>query len=225
MQSAVIWTSLDIRHVTESSHDATVTRHPARLKTSTMIVVSISSDPFAIGTSAVFGFGVVVVVVGSDDDDIIIIIVFVRAHRFPDDDFDDEKTPLPTRTTKRFPPPPLPPPRNRIEDDDDVNDDHDDNIFTTTAHDQTTTQESLDSLLRVSKFVQKVKRFGSLVLSMSLDLRLGEFCLGYQKREKINPKQGRGFSFLLLFKSVFSLALGCINPTRSYPTLLYARTQ
>mgnify|MGYP001295466054 CR=1 FL=1 len=202
MQSAVIWTSLDIRHVNSSSHDATVTRHPARLKTSTMIVVSISSDPFAIGTSAVFGFGVVVVVVGSDDDDIIIIIVFVRAHRFPDDDFDDEKTPLPTRTTKRFPPPPLPPPRNRIEDDDDVNDDHDDNIFTTTAHDQTTTQESLDSLLRVSKFVQKVKRFGSLVLSMSLDLRLGEFCLGYQKREKINPKQGRGFSFLLLFKSV-----------------------
>ena len=148
MQSAVIWTSLDIRHVTESSHDATVTRHPARLKTSTMTVVSISSDPFAIGTSAVFGFGVVVVVVvGSDDDDDIIIIVFVRAHRFPDDDDfkDDEKTPLPTRTTKRFPPPPLPPPRNRIEDDDDVNDDHDDNIFTTTtttAHDQTTTQES-----------------------------------------------------------------------------------
>ena len=64
MQSAVIWTSLDIRHVTESSHDATVTRHPARLKTSTMIVVSISSDPFAIGTSAVFGF-----VVAEDDDD------------------------------------------------------------------------------------------------------------------------------------------------------------
>ena len=191
MQSAVIWTSLDIRHVTESSHDATVTRHPARLKTSTMTVVSISSDPFAIGTSAVFGFFgvVVVVVVGSDDDDDIIIIVFVRAHRFPDDDDfkDDEKTPLPTRTTKRFPPPPLPPPRNRIEDDDDVNDDHDDNIFTTTtttAHDQTTTQESLDSLLRVSKFVQKVKRFGSLVLSMSLDLRLGEFCLGYQREKR-----------------------------------------
>ena len=213
MQSAVIWTSLDIRHVNSSSHDATVTRHPARLKTSTMTVVSISSDPFAIGTSAVFGFGVVVVVVvGSDDDDDDIIIVFVRAHRFPDDDFDDEKTPLPTRTTKRFPPPPLPPPRNRIEDDDDVNDDHDDNIFTTTAHDQTTTQESLDSLLRVSKFVQKVKRFGS---QRGVLFRV-------PKREKINPKQGRGFSFLL-FKSV-SLALGCINPTRSYPTLLYART-
>lgn len=66
MQSAVIWTSLDIRHVTESSHDATVTRHPARLKTSTMTVVSISSDPFAIGTSAVFGF---VVAEEEDDDD------------------------------------------------------------------------------------------------------------------------------------------------------------
>mgnify|MGYP004110428615 FL=1 len=64
MQSAVIWTSLDIRHVNSSSHDATVTRHPARLKTSTMTVVSISSDPFAIGTSAVFGF-----VVAEDDDD------------------------------------------------------------------------------------------------------------------------------------------------------------
>lgn len=86
MQSAVIWTSLDIRHVTESSHDATVTRHPARLKTSTMTVVSISSDPFAIGTSAVFGF-----VAEDDDDDDNDATTLVRAKQnfFPDD---DEKT-------------------------------------------------------------------------------------------------------------------------------------
>jgi hypothetical protein len=49
-------TFLDISHTKSSSHDATVTRTPALLKTSIIIVASISSDPFAIGTSAVFSF-------------------------------------------------------------------------------------------------------------------------------------------------------------------------
>ena len=47
-------TFLDISHTKSSSHDATVTFTPALLKTSIIIVASISSDPFAIGTSAVF---------------------------------------------------------------------------------------------------------------------------------------------------------------------------
>ena len=99
-----MWTSRDIRHVNASSHDATVTRHPARLKTSTMTVVYISSDPFAIGTSAVGG-----------DDIIAERENNLLAHFFPE-----------TKCGFRPPnPPPNPPPRR---DDDD---DHD-NIPTTT---------------------------------------------------------------------------------------------
>jgi hypothetical protein len=53
-------------HTKSSSHDATVTSTPALLKTSAIIIASISSDPFAIGTRAVF----LRVVPVADPDDI-----------------------------------------------------------------------------------------------------------------------------------------------------------